>query len=75
MLTVMTVCGALLAGAKVFIPNENMVFCPERTLTQVHMYIRSNYSNTKEHFLPGYRSHPLLSSAMERQGALIQSYV
>ena len=35
MLTVMTVCGALVAGAKVFIPNENMVYCPERTLTQV----------------------------------------
>ena len=35
MLTIMTVCGALVAGAKVFIPNENMVYCPERTLTQV----------------------------------------
>merc|ERR1719391_610525 len=35
MLTVMTVCGALVAGAKVFIPNENLVYCPERTLTQV----------------------------------------
>ena len=35
MLTIMTVCGALLAGAKVFIPNENLVYCPERTLTQV----------------------------------------
>merc|ERR1719210_1368979 len=32
MLTIMTVCGALVAGAKVFIPNENMVYCPERTL-------------------------------------------
>lgn len=39
MLTVMTVCGALLAGAKVFIPNENLVFCPERTLTQVIAHI------------------------------------
>ena len=27
------------AGAKVFIPNENMVYCPERTLTQVLDYI------------------------------------
>merc|ERR1719210_2460459 len=39
MLTVMTVCGALVAGAKVFIPNENMVYCPERTLTQVIAHI------------------------------------
>jgi len=39
MLTVMTVCGALVAGAKVFIPNENLVYCPERTLTQVIAHI------------------------------------
>ena len=39
MLTIMTVCGGLLAGSKVFIPNENMVYCPERTLTQVIAHI------------------------------------
>ena len=35
----MSLCGALLAGAKVFIPNENLVYCPERTLTQVIAHI------------------------------------
>merc|ERR1719471_1749736 len=39
MLTIMTICGALLAGSKVFIPNENLVYCPERTLTQVIAHI------------------------------------
>ena len=39
MLTIMSLCGALLAGAKVFIPNENLVYCPERTLTQVIAHI------------------------------------
>ena len=34
-LTIMTVCGACVAGARVFIPDENLVFCPEKTLTQV----------------------------------------
>ena len=35
LLTVMTVLGAAVAGARVFIPDENLVFCPEKTLTQV----------------------------------------
>ena len=38
-MTIMSLCGALLAGAKVFIPNENLVYCPERTLTQVIAHI------------------------------------
>ena len=33
-LTIMTVLGAAVAAARVFIPDENLVFCPERTLTQ-----------------------------------------
>ena len=36
-LTIMTVCGACVAGARVFIPDENLVFCPEKTLTQVRV--------------------------------------
>ena len=36
LLTVMTVLGAAVAGARVFIPDENLVFCPEKTLTQVN---------------------------------------
>merc|ERR1719392_304843 len=38
-LTIMTVCGACVAGARVFIPDENLVFCPEKTLTQVIAHI------------------------------------
>ena len=34
-LTLVTVLGAAVAVARVFIPDENQVFCPERTLTQV----------------------------------------
>ena len=34
-LTLVTVLGAAVAGARVFIPDENQVFCPERTLPQV----------------------------------------
>ena len=47
MLTIMTICGALLAGSKVFIPNENLVYCPERTLTQVKSY----QINIKNHYI------------------------
>jgi len=39
LLTVMTVLGAAVAGARVFIPDENLVFCPEKTLTQVIAHI------------------------------------
>lgn len=39
-LTIMTVLGAVLAGCRVFIPDENLVFCPEmlmrRVLSEVH---------------------------------------
>ncbi|KAG7172558.1 autophagy-related protein 9A-like [Homarus americanus] len=39
-LTFMTVMGAVLAGCRVFIPDENLVFCPElllrRVLAEVH---------------------------------------
>merc|ERR1719158_1714741 len=35
LLTVITVLGTAVAGARVFIPDENLVFCPEKTLTQV----------------------------------------
>ena len=38
LLTVMTVLGAAVAGARVFIPDENLVFCPEKTLTQVNSW-------------------------------------
>ncbi|XP_050715941.1 autophagy-related protein 9A-like [Eriocheir sinensis] len=39
-LTIMTILGAVLAGCRVFIPDENLVFCPEmlmrRVLAEVH---------------------------------------
>ncbi|XP_045604603.1 autophagy-related protein 9A [Procambarus clarkii] len=39
-LTFMTILGAILAGCRVFIPDENLVFCPEmllrRVLAEVH---------------------------------------
>ena len=38
-LTLITVLGALVAAARLFIPDENLVFCPERTLTQVISHI------------------------------------
>ncbi|XP_023344796.1 autophagy-related protein 9A [Eurytemora carolleeae] len=38
-LTIMTALGAAVAGARVFIPDENLVFCPEKTLTQVISHI------------------------------------
>lgn len=38
-LTVMTVLGAAVAGARVFIPDENLVFSPEKSLTQVLSHI------------------------------------
>jgi len=37
--TLMTGMGAAVAGARVFIPDENQVFCPERTMTQVVAHI------------------------------------
>jgi len=38
-LTIITVLGAAVAAARVFIPDENLVFCPEKTLTQVISHI------------------------------------
>ncbi|XP_054011794.1 autophagy-related protein 9A isoform X1 [Hylaeus anthracinus] len=34
-LTTMTILGAMVAGARVFIPDENLVWCPETLLTAV----------------------------------------
>ncbi|KAG0728093.1 Autophagy-related protein 9A [Chionoecetes opilio] len=34
-LTIMTVLGAVLAGCRVFIPDENLVFCPEMLMRRV----------------------------------------
>lgn len=34
-LTLMTILGAILAGARAFIPDENLVWCPEQLLTAV----------------------------------------
>ena len=63
LLTVMTVLGAAVAGARVFIPDENLVFCPEKTLTQVCTGM--SLQIFKDDFL-GDRSHPLLPPAVER---------
>lgn len=38
-LTIITVLGAVVAAARVFIPDENLVFCPEKTLTTVIAHI------------------------------------
>ena len=43
-LTVMTVLGAAVAGARVFIPDENLVFSPEKSLTQVSLIPKSSLS-------------------------------
>ena len=34
-ITIITILGAIIAGCRVFIPDDNMVFCPEKTLTAV----------------------------------------
>lgn len=45
-LTIMTILGAILAGCRVFIPEDNLVFCPEvlmrRILGEVH-YLPDNW--------------------------------
>ena len=61
LLTVMTVLGAAVAGARVFIPDENLVFCPEKTLTQVNSQDRGS-----GYLFSGDCTHPLLPSAVER---------
>merc|ERR1719186_2537438 len=38
-ITIMTALGAAVAAARVFIPDENLVFCPEKTLSQVLAHI------------------------------------
>jgi len=38
-LTIMTVLGGIVAVCRLFLPDENMVFCPERTLTAVIAHI------------------------------------
>jgi autophagy-related protein 9 len=38
-LTVMTALGGIVAVCRLFLPDENMVFCPERTLTAVIAHI------------------------------------
>ena len=38
-LTIITSLGGIIAVCKVFIPDENMVFCPEKTLTAVIAHI------------------------------------
>ena len=50
LLTVMTVLGAAVAGARVFIPDENLVFCPEKTLTQVYSWERGSEGIINEDF-------------------------
>ena len=37
--TIITILGGIIAVCKVFIPDENMVFCPEKTLTAVIAHI------------------------------------
>ena len=69
LLTVMTVLGAAVAGARVFIPDENLVFCPEKTLTQV--YSQESWERLSERIVrirlfSGDCSHPLLPPAVER---------
>ena len=39
MLTIITVMGAIVAGARILIPDPNIVFCPEKTLTAVMAHI------------------------------------
>ena len=38
-LTIITVMGGVVAGARILIPDPNMVFCPEKTLTAVMAHI------------------------------------
>jgi autophagy-related protein 9 len=38
-LTIITILGGIIAISRVFIPDENMVFCPEKTLTAVIAHI------------------------------------
>ena len=38
-LTIITVMGAIVAGARILIPDPNMVFCPEKTLAAVMAHI------------------------------------
>ena len=38
-LTIMAVLGGIIAICKVFIPDENLVFCPEKSLTSVVAHI------------------------------------
>ncbi len=38
-LTIITVMGSIIAVCRVFLPDENMVFCPEKTLTAVIAHI------------------------------------
>ena len=38
-LTIITVLGAVVAGARILLPDPNMVFCPEKTLTAVMAHI------------------------------------
>lgn len=38
-LTIITVLGSIIAVCRVFLPDENMIFCPEKTLTAVIAHI------------------------------------
>ncbi|XP_033327331.1 autophagy-related protein 9 isoform X2 [Megalopta genalis] len=48
-LTLITILGAVLAGARAFIPDENLVWCPETLLTAVLAHIHYRPDSWRSH--------------------------
>ncbi|XP_078042423.1 autophagy-related protein 9 isoform X2 [Augochlora pura] len=48
-LTLITIFGAVLAGARAFIPDENLVWCPETLLTAVLAHIHYRPDSWRDH--------------------------